>query len=154
MFPFRYDQVRSQMGLTLVELLGVTVILVILSLIALPVYAEVADKSRHSKSCSELTELETEIDRYYVERAQYPTQLVQLVTQGYIKNTALQSPWNGRAYFYAANNEVNPPVYILGDPGLRRECGASNVASACLSNPWVHEVLPANTSLGGVRCGR
>lgn len=121
--------IGDEAGFTLIELLAVAVILIILSLMALPVYAEVTDKGRTAKSTEELRIIEQGLEAYRADRGQYPARLVHLVDKGYLKPTRFHTPWstdkNPIYYFYAVDNAGASDVatrYVLGDPGPGVSC--------------------------------
>jgi prepilin-type N-terminal cleavage/methylation domain-containing protein len=156
MFRVQIERLSAQGGFTLIELLGVAVIFVILSVMALPVYAEVSDKARTARSCEELRLIEEQLDSYQLDSGFYPTTLNSLVTAGYIKETTkLESPWSNQQttipYYYAVNNASVPTEFIVGDPGLQGNCGLQKV-SCVGAQPWLK--LPAEMRLGGARCSR
>lgn len=129
---------KDEAGFTLIELLAVAVILIILSLMALPVYAEVTDKGRAAKSAEELRIIEQALEQHKADTGHYPNRLDKLVQAGYLKpNFDFKSPWysNGNQiyYFYAVDRTGNDAAtrYIVGDYGLHGDCGQSAAGFPC-----------------------
>lgn len=117
-------RLQREDGLTLVELLAVTVIVSVLSLMAVQVYAEVTDRAKWAKSKEELRNIESALERYHAELGTYPDRLDDLVKRGYVNaNTSFQTPWGSSRsklyYFYAVDNASigRSQAYALGDPG-------------------------------------
>jgi len=123
MFRFRLGRIlREDQGFTLIELLAVAVILVILSLLAMPVYAEVTDKSRMAVSGSDLRVIEQALERHKAEKGYYPDRLWALVDAGYLKpNFTFESPWSSKEdviyYFYTTDRPDRAQAYLLADSG-------------------------------------
>ena len=113
----------DQSGFTLVEFLGVTVIVIILSLLAVQVFDEAGDRARTARSSGELRSIETALERYRTDFGYYPDRLGKLIDEGYLKATTFQSPWPGkrnhRYYFYAVDDATagKSMAYALADPG-------------------------------------
>lgn len=115
---------RREEGLTLVELLAVTVIVSVLSLMAVQVYGEITDRAKWAKSKEELRNIESALERYHAENGYYPTRLDDLVKHGYMNsNSTFQTPWGSSRsrlyYFYAVDDAAvgRSQAYALGDPG-------------------------------------
>lgn len=115
--------VRDQAGFTLIELLAVAIILILLFVMAMPVYADVTDRSRLGTSAADLRTIEVALERHKAEKGHYPDRLQELVTQGYIKaDFSFESPWSpgdddAIYFFYAIDRAGRPQAYILADPG-------------------------------------
>lgn len=138
-----WRNLRSESGFTLIELLGVALILVILALLAIPVYADVADQAREGRTYEEMRVIGDQLEVYYAEHAYYPARLSDLVTGGYLKGTKFETGWGGRPYFYVHTSEVvngkTRASYVLGVPGPSTACDNN----AC--NPYgvaPHNVTP------------
>lgn len=118
-------------GFTLIELLGVAIIIIVLSLMALPVYWEVTDRARQARSAEELRVIEQAVERHKAETGFYPASLSKLLEAGYLKSMTFESAWRGeglgRYYFYAVDHAENPRAFALGDPGLRPTCDSARL---------------------------
>jgi len=122
----------QESGFTLVELLAVTVIVVVLSLICLQVFDDVVDRARWARSRDELRTIEVGLERYRTDHAHYPDRLESLAKEGYLKaNTEFASPWSSskrrQYYFYAVDDSDGGKAmaYGLGDPGPKANCSVS-----------------------------
>jgi type II secretory pathway pseudopilin PulG len=132
----------------LVELLVVAAILLVLALIALPVYAQMTDKTRVTVGQTRLKEIEKALEQYRAANGYYPSRLGLLVEAGNIRGEWLETPWSTPAhrlyYFYAV--DVIPPQralgYALGDPGPKPTRGCSGQSSTTLG------------TTGSLPCGR
>lgn len=122
---------RTEAGFTLIELLGVAIIIIVLSLMALPVYGEVTDRARQARSAEELRVIEQAVERHKAETGFYPASLSKLLEAGYLKPMTFESAWrgegSGRYYFYAIDEATNPRAFALGDPGLRPSCDSDRL---------------------------
>lgn len=131
----------EQAGFTLIELLAVAVILIILSLMALPVYADVTDKSRTAKSAEELRVIEQALEAYKASRGQYPGRLYDLVEKGFMKPATFETPWstdkNPIYYLYVVDKAGNDVAtrFVLGDPGPGVNCSGSPLSALCGKHP-------------------
>jgi prepilin-type N-terminal cleavage/methylation domain-containing protein len=128
----------DQSGFTLIELLAVALILVVLALLALPVYAEVTDKVRTSRSQADLTTISGMLDAYQADHGHYPMDLQRLVDAGYLKSFSFESPWsspphNPMYYYYWVNKGGDDAAtrYVLAAPGPLADCPALG----CSNNP-------------------
>lgn len=132
MFRWLVRSTATESGFTLVELLGVAVIVVVLSLIGLQVFDNVVDRARWARSRDELRTIEVGLERYRTDHAYYPDRLNALIKEGYIKaNTQFASPWSSlkrrNYYFYAVDDSDSGKAmaYGLGDPGPKASCTGS-----------------------------
>lgn len=148
---------RSQAGFTLIELLGVAVIIIILSVLALPLYAEVTDRVRTSRSSGELREIEGALERYKADTGHYPNRLELLITNGYLKGPHhFRSPWysteNPAFYYYAVNSQAEGTAqeYKLGDPGPGANCGPNREARCGVAPFVVAPIIPGNVDALGL----
>lgn len=147
-----FGALRSESGFTLIELLAVAVILIILALMALPVYAEVTDKARNAKSQEDLRVIEQGLEAYQAQHSHYPINLNTLVTDGFLKPSALESPWSSpknRVYYYYAVDragEDKATNFIIGDAGADASCGGEHPTPPCGNDPtdqaWVSLTVP------------
>lgn len=151
MFRWLGVSVASESGFTLVELLGVAVIVVVLSLTGLQVFDNVGDRARWARSRDELRTIEVGVDRYRADHGYYPDRLGALIKEGYLKaNTEFTSPWSSPKhtsyYFYAVDdsNGGKAMTYGLGDPGPKATCSKS---------PRRFQTLTADASVP-LPCGR
>lgn len=136
--PRLWSPLRDESGFTLVELLGVAVILVILALMALPVYAEVTDKVREARSQDELSHIEQALDSYYAFHGTYPPRLGTLVVEGYMKPTSFHSALSSTTnYYYALGHRDGKLIYLVGDPGPEPNCSLS--PSPCGTDPFTQD---------------
>lgn len=148
MGDFRSQRMRGNEGYSLVELLAVTMILLILSLFAVPLYQTLTDKARLATSAEDLRVIEGALEAYYATNGQYPDRLWPLAKEGYLRNdSTFRSPWsNGRKvryYFYAVDNLGAPHAFILGDPGPQPICNQNSPATLYASKL---ELLPCGTN--------
>ncbi|HYF80343.1 MAG TPA: type II secretion system protein [Symbiobacteriaceae bacterium] len=141
MFPlYREPKVGRQGGFTLVELLVVAAILLILAVIALPVYARMTDKTRITVGQTRIKEIEKALEQYRAANGYYPSRLGVLVDVGNVRPEVLETPWSTedrRLYYFYAVDEVPPKRalgYALGDPGPKPTRGCSGQNSTTLPN--------------------
>lgn len=139
MLRFRSQRIASESGYTLIELLVVTLILMILSLFAVPIYDNLTDKVRLASSLQDMRVIEQALEAHRADEGFYPTRLGALTEKGYLRSDAtFRSPWSSskktRYYFYAIDHSTEPHAFILGDPGPNRECSQSNPARLYASN--------------------
>lgn len=122
----------DQSGFTLIELLGVAVILIILAVMALPVYAAVTDRTREGKTQEQLRIIEDALEAYHAQEGRYPDSL-QKLTQGETsflkKPVSFETPWSSPSvggkkiyYYYAVDDLRAPTKYVIGDPGPKASC--------------------------------
>jgi prepilin-type N-terminal cleavage/methylation domain-containing protein len=128
---------RSESGFTLIELLAVTVVLVILALMALPVYAEVTDKARTAKVTENLRIIEQALESYRADPGhnRYPATLDDLIEGGFLKPGAetpwsiFQSPWSDSKdivyYYYAVDDPSSRTGFLLIGPDSKSTCSGS-----------------------------
>ncbi|HWI66333.1 MAG TPA: type II secretion system protein [Symbiobacteriaceae bacterium] len=137
---------KDESGFTLIELLGVAVILIILALMALPVYAEVSDRTREAKTHEQLRIIEQALEAHRADPqyANYPGSLQLLVTRGFLKPTSFETPWssadNRVYYYYAVDRTPAATKFVLGDPGPGVACSLTSPAPPCGRNngdAWV-----------------
>jgi general secretion pathway protein G len=76
-------------GFTLIELLVVMAALGVLLAIAAPRYVEHVDRAREVTLKQNLASLRDAIDKFYADRARYPTDLRELVQQRYLRQVPL-----------------------------------------------------------------
>lgn len=121
---------HDQAGFTLIELLGVALIVVLLALMALPIYAEAHDKGRNAKSKADIREISQALEAYKIDKAVYPAKLKDLKDGGYLRNNVnFATAWDGYRdifYVYYINDSANPTRYVLGDPGV--DCSTNSDA--------------------------
>lgn len=125
-------------GFTLIELLGVAVILIVLAVMALPVYAEVSDRAREAKSYEEIRLISGMLDAYYTEHGEYPSNLNKL-SGTMVKSFTFEAPWsssdNPVYYYYAINQSVAATGYVLGAPKPGSVCVGTSVDASCGRHP-------------------
>lgn len=144
----RDPEVGRQGGFTLVELLVVAAILLILAVIALPVYARVTDNTRVTVGQTRIKEIEKALEQYRAANGYYPSRLGLLVDTGNLRSEVVETPWSTperRLYYFYAVDVVPPQKalgYALGDPGPRPTRGCTGQNST---------TLPAT---GTLPCGR
>ena len=76
-------------GFTLIELLVVMAVLGLLLSITAPRYAEHVDRSRETVLRHNLAGLREAIDKFYADRARYPRDLAELVSEQYLRQIPL-----------------------------------------------------------------
>lgn len=79
----------ARSGFTLIELLVVMAALGLLLSISAPRYAEHVDRAREVVLKQNLASLRDAIDKFYADRARYPADLQELVTQRYLRQMPL-----------------------------------------------------------------
>lgn len=111
------DKRRTEGGFTLIEIMVVILILGLLATIVVQSLRGATDKAKRVKAQADLHELQTALDRYYLDNGYYPTSdqgLPALVSRpsggrvpanyedgGYIQRVPLD-PWGNR-YFYQSD---------------------------------------------------
>lgn len=115
---------QNQAGLSMVELLGVSLIISVLSLMVFQVYDQIHDRARWAKSRDELRTIEVALEAYRVEKSHYPDRLSLLVDEGFLRHdVTFETPWGNKRtrphYFYAVDDPGTgrSMAYALGDPG-------------------------------------
>jgi general secretion pathway protein G len=114
------DKRKTQAGFTLIEIMVVILILGLLATIVVQSLRGATDKAKHTKAQADLHELQTALDRYYLDSGFYPTTdqgLAALVSApssgrvptnyedgGYIQRIP-NDPW-GSAYFYQSDGNT------------------------------------------------
>ena len=79
-FNARAVEKKSDEGLTLIEMLGVVVILGIVAAIAIPSITSAITQAKLNTTKSDLGTLQTALSRYYLDEGQYPVNLTNLLT--------------------------------------------------------------------------
>ncbi|HYG58638.1 MAG TPA: type II secretion system protein [Symbiobacteriaceae bacterium] len=130
-----WRKLQEQSGFTLIELLGVAIIIIVLTMLALPVYADVNDRARESRGKEDLRRIEQALERYYTDHQEYPDRLAYLA-QGsdrhevYLKSTEFNAGSPEMNYYYAfiwvSNGERAWKEYVLAVPADWRKCEACN----------------------------
>jgi len=111
---------QNQGGFTLIEIMVVILILGLLATIVVQSLRGATDKAKHTKAQADLHELQTALDRYYLDNGYYPSTdqgLQALVTRpssgqipnsyeegGYVQRVPLD-PW-GNQYFYQSDGNT------------------------------------------------
>lgn len=135
---------RAQSGFTLIELMIVGFILIILAVIALPVYADATDKTRIALSHTRMKKLSDGVELYRTNHGHYPDRLSVLIPEGYVRPEYLETPWSTPQkplyYFYAVDSLERPLGYAIGDPGPRPERG-------CTDKPTCTTTFDAQTTI-------
>ncbi len=133
MTRFRLQRIwRAQSGLTLIELLAVVVILVILSLMAVPLIGEVTDRAREARSREDIRLISDMLEAYKAERGHYPDRLYDLVTNGYLKPGKLESAWSSADGIIYYNYFADDNQYAILDPANEiSTCNRSPEERAC-----------------------
>jgi general secretion pathway protein G len=76
---------KRQRGFTIIELLVVMAAMGLLLAVAAPRYAEHVDRSREVVLRHNLVNLREIVDKFYADRARYPKDLHELVTERYLR---------------------------------------------------------------------
>jgi general secretion pathway protein G len=121
------DRRKTQAGFTLIEIMVVILILGLLATIVVQSLRGATDKAKRTKAGADLHELQTALDRYYLDNGFYPTSdqgLQALVSRpsagripanyedgGYIQRVP-NDPW-GNAYVYQSDGNT----YVLKSYG-------------------------------------
>jgi general secretion pathway protein G len=82
-------RLRKQRAFTLIEMLVVMAAMGLLLAIAAPRYVEHVDRAREAVLKQNLASLRDAIDKFYADRARYPTELHELVQQRYLRQMPL-----------------------------------------------------------------
>ena len=85
--------VFKQPGYSILEILIVIAILAILISIAIPGYENYRDKENYTQAKTDILEIQTIIDRFYIEHNRFPENLFE------IKQHTRRDPW-GNTYYY------------------------------------------------------
>jgi general secretion pathway protein G len=80
---------QRQGGFTLIELLVVMAVMGLLLSIAAPRYVEHVDRGRETVLRHNLAGLREAIDKFYADRARYPRELAELVSERYLRQVPL-----------------------------------------------------------------
>ena len=81
-------------GFTLVEILIVVVIVGILAAIAIPTYYSYVKKGYATEAKTQLKSIVQAADMYYSERGEYPADVEEMETEGYIElKTSVKKKW-------------------------------------------------------------
>ncbi len=155
---------QTESGLTLIELLGTTLIVILLTLLAAQVYEDVFDRVRMAKSERDQQAIEAALERFRTDNFHYPSRLMELVHQGYLRPHSFETPWRKKHYYFYAvdNNSTGKSLaYALGDPGPFATCQAGKVILyadsdepiPCGRDPnlpaWSYQIMPTLTLHGG-----
>src|SRR6266704_6113401 len=81
----RLKNSRAQSGFTMIELLVVLTLLVVLATMGLTQYRHSVVFTRESVLHEDLFRMRDAIDQYYADKAQYPSTLDALVSEGYLR---------------------------------------------------------------------
>ncbi len=108
---------RGERGFTLIELLIVAFILSVLAAILIPNFLRARTNSQVSASKSNLKELATALETYYVDNQAYPNDVTLniLATGAYIRALPLD-PCTLQAYVYTPSGGPPPSTYTLQTP--------------------------------------
>ncbi|MFZ0890494.1 MAG: type II secretion system major pseudopilin GspG [Candidatus Binataceae bacterium] len=114
------DRRNNQAGFTLIEIMVVILILGLLATIVVQSLRGATDKAKRTKALADIHEIQTALDRYYLDNGFYPTTdqgLPALVSApsggrvpanyedgGYVRRVPLD-PW-GNAYFYQSDGNT------------------------------------------------
>ncbi|HKM53331.1 MAG TPA: type II secretion system major pseudopilin GspG [Isosphaeraceae bacterium] len=115
------DRRKNQAGFTLIEIMVVILILGLLATIVVQSLRGATDKAKRTKAMADIHEIQTALDRYYLDNGFYPTTdqgLQALVTRpnsgrvptkyedgGYIIQRVPLDPW-GNPYFYQSDGNT------------------------------------------------
>jgi len=75
---------RSSRGFTLLEMLAVVTILGIIAAVVVPRFANFTDTSKTNVAQHHIAQLNAIVERHYIDSSAWPTNLTELVTDGYI----------------------------------------------------------------------
>jgi len=111
---------RRNHGFTLIELMVVIAIIGLLALMVVPRLTGAMDRAKRTKAMADIHEIQTALDRYYLDNGYYPTTdqglqaLVAAPASGRIPNNYEEGgyiqrvppdPW-GNAYFYSSDGNT------------------------------------------------
>lgn len=114
-------------GFTLIELLVVMAALGLLLAISAPRYTEHVDRARETVLRQNLASLRDSIDKFYADRARYPTDLKELVQQRYLRRVPLDPMTDRDDSWRLIHPPGNETVVIdvrSGSNGKARDGGA------------------------------
>ena len=86
----------NQKGFATLEVIMMVVVIGILATIAVPRFTDVTTKANTAKIQSDLSTIDTAIQMYYMEKNSYPSQISDLVDNGYLMDEP--KPPTGKAY--------------------------------------------------------
>lgn len=112
------DQIRSNKGFTLIEIMIVVTIIAILSAIIIPNVINYPKRARVTATKLQIQQFRTPLELYYNDKGRYPSSeegLEALVKEGLIKKIPLD-PWNN-PYHYRYPGEINPEEYEIWSYG-------------------------------------
>ncbi len=92
---------KTTRGFTLLELSAVMLIIGIFVTLAIPNYSKMIEDAKYARAKVDIHNITLGLNTYYIEKGQYPNNLNQLLSQGYMKHLP-KDPW-GRAYMYNKN---------------------------------------------------
>ena len=98
-------------GFTLIELMIVAAIVAILAAIALPSYADYIQRSKISEAISNLSDMRTRLEQFYLDNRKYPAGPGNCVTSG-TTDTNINLP-PAQKYFTISCSTMNTGAYVI-----------------------------------------
>jgi len=112
------EQIQSNKGFTLIEIMIVVTIIAILSAIIIPNVINYPKRARVTATKLQIQQFRTPLELYYNDKGRYPSSeegLEALVKEGLIKKIPLD-PWN-YPYHYRYPGEISPEEYEIWSYG-------------------------------------
>ena len=103
----------NQKGFATLEVIMMVVVIGILATIAVPRFTDVTTKANTAKIQSDLSTIDTAIQMYYMEKNSYPSQISDLVDNGYLMDEP--KPPTGKAYINGTATNINAKTYALDE---------------------------------------
>ena len=108
---------RDRSGFTLIELLVVTALVVVLASLALVGYQNSLVRAREAVLKEDLFRLRDAIDQFYADKNKWPTSLVDLVTDGYVREVPEDPITNSKETWQTVPAEADP-ANPSSEPGI------------------------------------
>ena len=103
----------NQKGFATLEVIMMVVVIGILATIAVPRFTDVTTKANTAKIQSDLSTIDTAIQMYNMEKNSYPSQISDLVDNGYLMDEP--KPPTGKAYINGTATNINAKTYALDE---------------------------------------
>src|SRR5688500_16340757 len=104
-------------GFTLMEMMIVMVLIVILAGIGLSVYGNSVQRAKEATLKEDLFRMRDAIDQYYADKNKYPSNLEDLVSDGYLREIP-KDPITDSADTWQTENAEPDPSNAAAEPGI------------------------------------